>query len=83
MVEKTFYNKNVSNSIRNQIITVKNVCGWKKSLYYIDHNSGIDFLKYLQNHKNFWQFVKEVLAYILRNFLNKLENCIELLIDKI
>ena len=81
MVEKIFYNKNVSNSIRNQIITIKNVCGWKKSLYYIDHNSGIDFLKYLQNHKP--QFVKEVLAYILRNFLNKLENCIELLIDKI
>ena len=53
MAEKAFYNKNVSNSIRNQIITVKNVCGWKKSLYYIDHNSGIDFLKYLQNHKNF------------------------------
>ena len=28
-------------------------------------------------------YIKEVLTYILRNFLNKLENCIELLIDRI
>ena len=28
-------------------------------------------------------YIKEVLTYILRNFLNKLENCIELLTDRI
>ena len=28
-------------------------------------------------------YLKEVLTYTLRNFLNKLEDCIELLIDRI
>ena len=43
MVEKTFSNKNVSNNIRNQIITVK-IFADGRSLY-IDHkrNCGIDF----------------------------------------
>ena len=31
MVEKTLPNKNVSNNIRNQIITGKKYCGRKKS----------------------------------------------------
>ena len=43
MVEKTFSNKNVSNKIRNQIITVKFFADGRS--LYIDHkrNSGIDF----------------------------------------
>ena len=66
MVEKTFSNKNVSNNIRNQIVTVKFFCGW---------NCRIDFLTVT--------YVEEVLTYILRNLLIKLENCIELLTDRI
>ena len=31
--EETFSNKNVSDNLRNQIITVKIFCRWKKSLY--------------------------------------------------
>ena len=84
-MKKTFSNRKVSNSIRNQIITVKNFCGWKK--YYIDDkkNCGVDF--FLKNPKpqKFLTvtYVKKVLTYTLCNLLNKLENCIELLIDRI
>ena len=31
--EEAFSNKNVSDNLRNQIITVKIFCRWKKSLY--------------------------------------------------
>ena len=85
MVEKTFSTKNVSNKIRNQIITVIFFWGWKNSLYWLSKKLRDRFLKNpTKSRKGLTvTYVKEVLTYILRNLLNKLENCIELLIDRI
>ena len=85
MVERTFSNKNVSNNMRNQIITVNNFYRWKKFLYW-SYKKLLDwFLKNPAKPRKFLTVthVKEVLTYILYNLLNKLENCIELLTDRI
>ena len=83
MVEKTFSSKNVSNNIRKQII--KFFCGWKKSLYWLSKKLRDWFLKNPEKSRKFLTatYLKEVLTYTLRNFLNKLEDCIEPLIDRI
>ena len=75
--------KIVSNNIKNQIITEKFFCGWK-SLYWSYKKLRDWYFKKPAKPGKFLTVtkIKEILTYILCNLLNKLENCIELIIDR-